>query len=157
MISAGHPGSRGPLRYCWRDYQSLHWFGASRLVDAASPRYSLASLAKQKLPLTQGIGGEAYFRRELCASKWVSLDSKNSSKHSGNSLKQLTLTCPWAHILEGLIIEWYLQMRYGGIIFGRGGGGGGVGRIMEFYGILLSGVTSSLADSFCSLRCHINA
>ena len=37
---------------------------------------------------------------------------------------------------------------------GEGWGGGG---IMEFYGILLSGVMLCLADSFLSLRYQINA
>ena len=39
------------------------------------------NLAVNHLFRCDDFGGEAYFRRELCASKWVSLDSKNSSKH----------------------------------------------------------------------------
>ena len=67
------------------------------------------------------IFGGAYYRRELCSSKWVGLSIPNS---------------PWAYIREGLLSEEYLHLRYWG--WGGGGGGGGrsyfrVGLLSEFY------------------------
>ena len=38
------------------------------------------------------IFGGAYYWKEVCVSKWVGLDNKNSLKHKDNSLEQLTLT-----------------------------------------------------------------
>ena len=70
---------------------------------------------------------EAYFRgglllKEFCVSKWVGLHNKNSLKHYENSLKQLKTTnanSPWAYILEGLLSEGFLRLRFAGLIFGR--------------------------------------
>ena len=60
-------------------------------------------------------------RKEFCVSKWVWLVDKNSLKHYENSLKQLTTAnsnSPWAHIQEGLLLEGYLHLRFGGLILG---------------------------------------
>ena len=60
-----------------------------------------------------------------------------------------TTNSPWAYIWEGLLLEGFLRLRFGGLIFGRAyyyyyfiylfiffwGGGGGL--LSEFYGILL--------------------
>ena len=48
----------------------------------------------------------------------------------------------------------FANVIWGTYIFGREGGGAG---IMEFYGILLSGVMLCLADSLLNLRYQINA
>ena len=48
----------------------------------------------------------AYYWKELCVSKWVGLDNKNSLNHYENSLKQLktdSTNSPWAYIREGLL------------------------------------------------------
>ena len=45
------------------------------------------------------------------------------------TMKTASTNCPWAYILEGLLSEGYLRLRFGGLIFGRtyfGGGGGGL-------------------------------
>ena len=50
------------------------------------------------------------FQRNLiCVSKWVGLDNKNPA--NSNS--------PWVYIREGLLLEGYLRLRFGGLIFGR--------------------------------------
>ena len=54
------------------------------------------------------IFGGAYYWREFCVSKWVGLDSKTASTNS-----------PWAYIREGLLLEGFLHLRFGGLIFGR--------------------------------------
>ena len=62
------------------------------------------------------IFGGAYYWREFCVSKWVGLDNKNN-----NSLKQLKTgnhNKPWSYIGEGLLLEGYLRLRFGGLIFG---------------------------------------
>ena len=46
------------------------------------------------------IFGGAYYWKEVCVSKWVGLDNKNSLKHYENSLKQLALK------VHGLIFGW---------------------------------------------------
>ena len=65
--------------------------------------------------------GGAYYWKEFCISKWVGLDNKTASTNS-----------PWAYIWEGLLLEGFLHLRFGGLIFGRayrfGGGGGGAYR-----------------------------
>ena len=79
----------------------------------------------------------AYFWKELGVSKRVGLDNKNSVKHYKNSRKQLktaSTNSPWAYIPEGLLLEGFLGLRFGGLIFGTGGGEGGL--LLEFYGIL---------------------
>ena len=65
--------------------------------------------------------------REICASKWVGLDKKNSCKYEDNSLTEpLKITNPnnflWAYIREGLLSEVYLRLRF----WGRRRGGGEV-------------------------------
>ena len=82
------------------------------------------------------IFGGAYYWKEFCVSKRVWLDNRNSLKHYENSLKQLktaSTNSPWAYFREGLLLEGYLRLRFGGLIFGRayffffwGGGGGGL-------------------------------
>ena len=59
--------------------------------------------------------------REICISKWVELDNKNSLKHEDNGLKQLktaNLNSPQAYIWEGLLSEGYLHLRFGGLFSG---------------------------------------
>ena len=65
---------------------------------------------------------EAYHWREFCISKWVGLDNKNSLKHEDTNLNQLKTANPnslWAYFWEGLLLEGYLCLRFGGFIFGR--------------------------------------
>ena len=84
----------------------------------------------------------AYYWKEICVSKWVGLDNKNSIKHYENSLKQLALTIhglifgrayyqkDWgAYFQEGLFIYLFIII----IIIFWGGGG----LLSEFYGILV--------------------
>ena len=69
------------------------------------------------------IFGGAYYWKEFCVSNWVGLDNKNSLKHYENSLKQLntaSTNSPWANILEGLLSEGILRLRFGGLISGGG-------------------------------------
>ena len=83
------------------------------------------------------IFGGAYYWREFCVSKWVGLDNKNSLKHYENSLKQLktaSTNSPWAYIRKGLLLEGYLRLKFGGLIFGRAYFGGSL-LSPEFYGI----------------------
>ena len=59
------------------------------------------------------IFGGAYYLRGFCVSKWVGLGNKNGLKHEDN------LNSPWAYIWEGLLLERYLLLRCGWLIFGR--------------------------------------
>ena len=77
------------------------------------------------------IFGGAYYWREFCVSKWVGLDNKNSLKHDENGLKQLktaNTNSLWVYILEDLLTEGYLRLRFG-VLFS----GGLIFR--KFYGI----------------------
>ena len=72
----------------------------------------------------------AYYWKEFCVSKWVVLDNKTASINS-----------PWAYILEGLLSEGFLRLRFGGLIFGMAyfiyfflEGGGLIG-ILWFYSV----------------------
>ena len=68
------------------------------------------------------IFGGAYYGKKFCVSKWVGLDNKNNLKHYENSLKQLktaSTNSPWAYIREGLLLEGFLRLRFGGLVFGR--------------------------------------
>ena len=67
----------------------------------------------------------AYYWKEVCVSKWVEPGNKTASTNG-----------PWVYIWEGLLLEGFLRLRFGGLIFGRayyyyyfffGGGGGGGG------------------------------
>ena len=74
------------------------------------------------------IFGGAYYWKEFCVSKWVGLVNKNS-------LKQLTLKAPRL-IQEGLLLEGFLRLRFGELIFGRAYffcGDGGL--LWKFYSI----------------------
>ena len=94
----------------------------------------------QKAFLLGSFSGElifrgAYYWQELCVSRWVGLDNKNSLKHSENSLKQLKTTStnsPWAYIWEGLLSERFLRLRFGGLFSGGLIVWGGL--LSEFYG-----------------------
>ena len=74
-----HPGSRGPLRYCWRDNQSLRWF--RRQARRAALRASLTRLrrvtrslrSQKKIIITSGTQG--IFSRKLTA-KFVPYNRK---------------------------------------------------------------------------------
>ena len=65
------------------------------------------------------IFGGAYYWKEICVSKWVGVDDKNSLKHYENSPKTASTNSPWAYIREGLLSEGFLRLRFGGLIFGR--------------------------------------
>ena len=68
------------------------------------------------------IFGGAYYWKEFCVSKWVGLDNKNRLKLYENSLKRLktaSTNSPWAYIREGLLLEGFLRLRFGGLIFRR--------------------------------------
>ena len=64
------------------------------------------------------IFGGVYYWKELCVSNWVGLDNKNSLKHYENNKTASTIS-PWAYIWEGLLLEGFLHLRFGGLIFGR--------------------------------------
>ena len=69
------------------------------------------------------IFGGAFYWKEFCVSKWVGLDNKNSLKRYKNSLKQLktaNTNSQWAYILEGLLSEGFLRLRFGGVYFWEG-------------------------------------
>ena len=92
----------------------------------------------------------AYYWKEFCVSKWVGLDNKNSLKHYKNNLRQLALNSPWAYTQEGLLLEGFLRLRFGGAYFREGlfflilvRGGGGRGLLLEFYVCILAGLCSS--------------
>ena len=81
--------------------------------------------------------------KEFCVLKWVGLHNKKSLKHYENSLKQLRTASAnrtWAYIWEGLLLEGFLGLRFGGLIFGTAyffwRGGGGCCLLTEFYGIM---------------------
>ena len=59
----------------------------------------------------------AYHWKEFWASKLVGLGNKNSLKQ----LKTASTNSPWAYIREGLVSERFLRLRFGGLIFRRGG------------------------------------
>ena len=66
------------------------------------------------------IFGGAYYWSEFCVSKSVGPDNKNSLKHQENSLKQLktaSTNIQWAYIWEGVLLEGYLRLRFGGFIY----------------------------------------
>ena len=81
------------------------------------------------------IFGGAYYWREFCISKWVWFVKRNNNSNS-----------PWAYIREGLLLEGYLCLRFGGLIFGRAYFWGGL--LSEFYGMLNMGEYVS-----CALAC----
>ena len=59
----------------------------------------------------------------------LGLTIKTAEQHYENSLKQLktaSTNSPWACILEGLLSEGFLRLRFEGLIFGAGRGGGGL-------------------------------
>ena len=77
------------------------------------------------------IGGNFAFQN------WLGLMIKRPQKQ----LQIASTNSPWAYIQEGLLLEGFLHLRFGGLIFGRAfffrGGGGGVGLLLEFYGSFL--------------------
>ena len=84
------------------------------------------------------------FGRNYVFQNWLGLTIKTAKNTKDNSIKQLKTAnseSPWTYILDGLLSEGYLHLRFEGLIFGRAyffyfffcGGGGGGGLLSEFY------------------------
>ena len=70
--------------------------------------------------LSRLIIGGAYCWREICVSKWVGIDNKNSLNTKKNRLKKANSNSPWAYFRKGLLSEGYLRLSFGGAYFREG-------------------------------------
>ena len=94
----------------------------------------------------------AYFRGSLFSEGLIIGGSFAFQIGLDLTIKTASTNSPWAYIREGLLLEEYLRLSFGGLrcfcIFGRAslflfvffGGGGGLGGGGEFYGILRTGI-----------------
>ena len=90
----------------------LHIFRHAQLQYRKIPIISPGLIFVQKavfMGLFSGelIFGGAYYWKVFCVSKWVGLDDKIAGTNSR-----------WTYILEGLLAEEFLRLRFGGLIIG---------------------------------------
>ena len=76
------------------------------------------------------IGRNFAFQNEL----GLTMKQPETLRKQPEQLKTASTNSPWAYIREGLLLEGFLRLRFGGLIFGRAYFWGGL--LSEFYSIL---------------------